>query len=909
MHLMLKEKAVMMIYLVISLTFLISISHVAYAQEGAPAEEEALPTNSCCEKTTSGETCLYTRVEECDASGQIANFQYCEETPFCKVGCCVSEEDGSCSRQTSKGTCEAEGFKWYDSPTCEVNECKKGCCVLSGASCAYVTEGKCDKILLDYPELTKDFREADSEITCTNICREQDRGCCVSDGGDTCMWNTRGNCAMQDGTGGEGFYKDVYCSNENLPCDCEARQEKHCLEGEEDVLWFDSCNNPEDIAEDCDYAKLSTLCSEPDEANTESYCKSVNCVTTWADPTSSDPINGGLRYNGEAWCSYDALTGPSFDVVGSRHYRHICINGEEMVEPCKDFREEMCMSLTLVDDLIKNVEMKNAKCQPNRWKECTTTCNTAKDAADTNEEGIKLEVDKKCCERSDLRDCIWVSDETGGVCMPKIAPGLKFWTDTTKGATPDANAVAECEKGKREITAKWGRHKLETEETSPWECKENCDAYKDEILDNRNQMCRSFGDCGAHYNYKGEFSETGFMRSWVKEPDGDPKIYVTPDMAGDFQEKWLQAGNALDMGKFSAQEYWGKMGGTAGYGGVITGGVVGALAAALIVAVVIAFTTSVATMSATTSAFLVAMLAASGAGPFGIIVVVAILIAAALTIMFTWPETEDRVVTFTCTPWQAPPGGDKCSECDKPFKQCSEYRCRSLGSTCKFIQENEGTGRQTCYDSAPDDVSRPKMSPDEQVFKVISKKQDITDRFSITRSQAGYAITPEIPAFAKVIFGVKTDELSQCYIDTDFKNPFKFSDLKQAFPDTYFSTDHNITYNNLKPNIEHKYYISCRDNNGNPRADEYIVPYIIELKTDNQPDMSPPHIIATEMPKLGKTPAHENETIIMVDVDEASDFGCRIAEEDRDFELMDQVMPCAHQPAESVLSAYNYCIA
>ncbi len=47
----------------------------------------------------------------------------------------------------------------------------------------------------------------------------------------------------------------------------------------------------------------------------------------------------------------------------------------------------------------------------------------------------------------------------------------------------------------------------------------------------------------------------------------------------------------------------------------------------------------------------------------------------------------------------------------------------------------------------------------------------------------------------------------------------------------------------------------------------------------------------------------------MVDVDESSDFECRIAEEDRDFELMEQAMPCAHQPAESVLSAYHYCIA
>ncbi len=854
MHRLLREKAAFMIYLVISLTFLISLSHAAYAQEGTPAEEEALATNSCCEKTASGDTCLYTRVEECDTSGQIANFQHCEETPFCKVGCCVSEEEGSCSKQTSKGTCEAEGFKWHDSPTCEVNECKKGCCVLSGASCAYVTENKCDRILDDYPELTKDFREADSELTCTNICREQDMGCCVSEGGDTCMWGARGNCGLMDGTGGEGFYKDTFCSNENLPCDCDAQQEKHCLEGTEDAYWFDSCDNPEDIAEDCDYARLSSLCTEADETNTEAYCKSINCADTWDDPTSSDPNNGMMRYNGESWCSYDALTGPTFDVVGSRHYRHICINGEEIVEPCKDFREEMCISGTITDAPMG--ETKTAMCIPNRWKECTTTCNTAKDAKDPAEMEIKMAADKKCCERADLRECSWIGTEDSGVCVPRVKPGLKFWTDMKNGATPDANAISECEKGKYETKVQWGKIKLDP--NSDWECKQNCEAYEDELLSSRNQYCRSMGDCGAHYNYIGDFSDQGLMRSWQKNPVGEPKNWVTKEMAGDFEKEWRDVGNALDYGKFSLKDNWGNW--NEKWGGLTAGAVIGG---AVALAGVITALAGVALYSMGTLLVSSAVIAAI---PIVGWVVSAIgLLVAALTFIFTFPATEERAITITCTPWQAPPGGDKCSECDQPFKQCSEYRCRSLGSTCQFIAENEGTGRQTCYNAAPDDVSRPKMTPDEQVFKVISKKQDITDRFSITRSQAGYEITPEIPAFAKVIFGVTMDELSQCYIDTDFKDPFMFSDLKLAFPDTYFSMDHNISYNNLLPDKEYKFYASCRDNNGNPKADEYIAPYIIELKTDNSPDLEPPYIIATEMPKLGKTPSHENETIIMVD--------------------------------------------
>jgi len=45
---------------------------------------------------------------------------------------------------------------------------------------------------------------------------------------------------------------------------------------------------------------------------------------------------------------YDGLVGLSenaglgLDLAGSRHYRRICINGVELTESCRDFREEIC---------------------------------------------------------------------------------------------------------------------------------------------------------------------------------------------------------------------------------------------------------------------------------------------------------------------------------------------------------------------------------------------------------------------------------------------------------------------------------------------------------------------------------------------------------------------------------------
>ena len=106
-----REKAVMMCYLVISLAFFISLAHAAYAQEEAPAESAETPM-ACCERTTSGDTCIYTEASECDTGYKSANFQKCEDASFCRPECCVDPVGGACSKQTAQATCRDAGFEW-----------------------------------------------------------------------------------------------------------------------------------------------------------------------------------------------------------------------------------------------------------------------------------------------------------------------------------------------------------------------------------------------------------------------------------------------------------------------------------------------------------------------------------------------------------------------------------------------------------------------------------------------------------------------------------------------------------------------------------------------------------------------------------------------------------------------------
>ncbi len=67
-------------------------------------------------------------------------------------------------------------------------------------------------------------------------------------------------------------------------------------------------------------------------------------------------------------------------MVGARHYRHLCVNGEEMVEGCKDFREEMCVQGALdepsketfnaLTDAFGEGKYIEGACRINRQKNC-----------------------------------------------------------------------------------------------------------------------------------------------------------------------------------------------------------------------------------------------------------------------------------------------------------------------------------------------------------------------------------------------------------------------------------------------------------------------------------------------------------------------------------------------------------
>lgn len=168
------------------------------------------------------------------------------------------------------------------------------------------------------------------------------------------------------------------------------------------------------------YAREQTCLDEGGEYRADDECRTTNRPITesmitgegascdaWFDVYSGEVMNQRLQ-SGESVCSYE----PG---VGGRFYKLSCINGQMFADPCKDFREEICVEETN--------EYTLASCRVNRFWSCAD-CTT-----------------QACCE-NERRDCAW----SGTQCFPVASPGIKFWNVEEATSICSANEI-QCRSG------------------------------------------------------------------------------------------------------------------------------------------------------------------------------------------------------------------------------------------------------------------------------------------------------------------------------------------------------------------------------------------------------------------------------------------------------------------------------
>ena len=782
-----KSKALSMIIIVVCAIFSISLL--------APQTEAAQQV--CCEKTKSGEYCAMGTSADCDSRFNSASVTSCSQASFCKPVCCIDNSAGTCFANVPFSTCYNTPNATYDTnvPSCDarvVSACRLGCCNLGGAY-SLKTETQCKAEVEKNPAYYTNQQYFDSSITneydCLQKGRAKEEGCCVSNDG-TCSFTSLDQCSTSSKTisktGDPGFYKNAYCSDKSLKCNCVSHSRKGCVENSDDVYWFDSCENKEEVAEDCDLDSKLTVCGLK---GNDYACLTANCINPKKYKTSPN-TNVSLRKHSESWCVYESGAGNFLDRPGTKHYRATCSNGVETLEQCRDFREEICVESTVGSSDLGNFT--EAQCLYND-----------------------------------------IYDSPINERISTVPLGFKFWQGASK-YSPRRTGSDVCGQANVQCTVTW----IKERRGENWDCKGNCQCETQEWIDQVANYCKSFGDCGADQNILGKRTHDGLVVEWIGNAAGERPNHVSEATWQNWNKYGAFGGirslsqaitefRVRDTELKRNEQYGGEYATYTAVGGVVAGIVTYGILYLLGYGAVTLAGGVAAAATATTAAAL------SAATVIGIAVAVVILVVAAgLAIYYTGGNARQKIVNVYCNPWVAPKGGADCSKCNDDPLGCTEYKCKSLGQACGLI--NEGTDDQKCVDIHPNDVNSPIITPWQET---------LTKGYSIFKLPNGFEIQPKVKPFTRITFGFKTNEPAQCKLSTEHTK--SIGEMPHFFANNpLYLTEHNTSLS-LPNGKDYTYYIRCQDAKGNANSAEYA----IKLSTEVGADFTPAIIEATSIEK------------------------------------------------------------
>lgn len=887
-----------------------AISYLIYSESGIVSAAES--GNVCCEKTKNGAICQNTMESNCDNNFKISPTN-CEDTDFCELGCCLSSRTGLCSQNTPKRSCEKENY--IDNENCNVVECKKGCCVL-GENAKWTNEKNC-KIESDFIGIPIDFsKNIKSEVECIFSVEKDQKGACVSDSenGKTCKYITNGECNTRlkiNNAINPSFYIGKFCSDPQLNTTCKAKNHKACISGKEDVYWFDSCENPESISLDCDIFKGS-YCGKKES---DYVCKDVNCY-----------IEGEKRKNGESWCEYDEVIGKGKDLVGSRQIKHICYMGDEKIEPCADFRNEICVeTATTIND---GSDISQAACRVNNWRSCF--------AYDTLEDG---KMSEKCNQNPDcyMKNVFVDTNFNFSLCIPEYPPGFEMKIDESKLAEEDYKSPAEsiCQIASLQC--------IVVKKCTIFGCRiaVNGNCLQKKFAEEMNDFCVNLGDCGAYINYNGDITDDGYVLSSdgnmpPRLETGDiitlkNKAGTKPALPGDMDFLGID-GNTIILTSEDVESNMTIL-------EEQLQGVSGAMGSALLVKILSGsnvkdvsvkptdidigkFTNGFATIQAgilvdyklkTILGMPTSSVIAGGIGGIlGALLGMAWGIYGALFaglffslilyfLFYSWVRYIH--VNFKCVPWQ-PPNEGNCEACNKDTNfPCTEYRCESLGYNCELA--NKGTNEELCV-SKKINTSVPQIKPwSGAITKGYEYSSISLDGFSIINSTNKGCVDP----FSRVVFGIETTntdgslQYTRCKIDMDASKPYSqmSDDFDEFHPGSALpyhkrsmtlpsidalKNQYNLTEEQIKKLGELKFYIRCK----NLKGTENPNPFELKFCVNPAPDLTAPLILRTNPINGAKIKYGIYEQNLDVYLNEPSE--CRWSKEEKYYNDMNNSFLC-----------------
>ena len=870
----------------------------------------------CCEITKIGNICQTTELANCDASYRKAPTS-CELTDFCQLGCCISSTTGLCNERATKTECERRNGIFKNDEACNVQECRKGCCII-GSDAIWTTETNCKwEGNTQNRNLPTNFNQnIESEVQCLFLVEKNKEGACVfeTSEGRKCALTNLDECVKRTGKR-TNFFENAFCSNPLLNTICKAKDHEGCVIGNEDVFWFDSCGNKEDIAKDCDFYR-GTYCGKE---GTDFICRDISC------DINKDGIKD--REHGESWCSYDGAIGDGKDPVGSRHVKHICNLGVERISPCSDFRQEICVQ---ENTKVSGKEFSQAACRVNRWRECLDYTKL--------KEGMKAKCEKNV-------DCRLKHIDMDGsfkfdVCLPRYPPGFDLIPDNLYNENGSLNEDAYFSAGPGDAICDIAT--LQCTET--WlvgifcpGCVDNCDCSTEKFTREMNDFCTSLGDCGAFINYKGIGSSDGYSvrgapfltseelgyskyANIIPEPakPGDFAFFETlnPELLQEasgnkteltaFEKELLKSAGAygspllLEILKQNANEtsvdLAGLSAGVIGYSG-FTGAVSSAKSGILAQIIDPDEKGRQGKDFSQIGAMIAGLIAALIGGMIGALI--GALLGALLGFLGGGCVVVKKHINFNCLQWQ-PPDAGKCNECNTGNIPCTEYRCESLGSNCRLI--NKGSGNELCVGIAVNE-SIPVITPFETAISKGYKYHNVNENgFEVVNATDNGCLQPYTP----IDIGIKVEPFARCRFSTNPQQSYdEMGDvfgpkgnyllpahlMKLFYPSPEaFKNIYNISEEKIRELGKNELFVKCKTMNGKVNQQ----PYKIKSCIIPGPDLTPP-IIGITIPLSGSyVKFNSTQENIVVYVNEPSE--CKFSTTDKEFNNMENKLNCVTDP-------------
>ncbi len=808
----------------------------------------------CCELTKNNAICQnIVFADDCADNARLAPSK-CDATSYCREGCCIDDNAGTYDKKSTQSKCLSSGGRWIDDVNCNIPEAQLGCCMLNSRN-LFITQQQCQIRVNqgEAPEL--DWRQ----MQCAGLSETRAEGACKL-AGSMCRFTTEQNCISLAGE----FYLNKLCTSPEVNSSCVKTSKTMCVNGKDEVYFQDSCGNPGNIYDALKinnnnyWDSISTeICGTSNGNANSKTCGNCNrflggmCASSSQNKFSAEygdfyckdtscQYKGEKYKNGESWCVYDGKIGEGDDIVGSRHWKYVCNQGEIQIEPCADYRNQICIQQNTFDINGTKVEFRNANCIANNYRECLDL-NSKKDGL------------SKC---SATLNCIIQNVKVGGsfdfsICVPKYPGGIDLFSE---GEQTMAEKI--CGMNTRTCVIAYKQTM-----TGACKCVDNCECDKASFTEQMNDVCRKLGDCGLEVNIAGEYTSnykiskapslsSSYINKLVAMSVPVPGLYAEVE---DYS-KYLEAAGLIIN---SSGGGGGGGDGNSNYaqtaGSVLSGAGGVALAASMIPGVSSSFASFGIGLAPFAGAMIAAgigmlagsmiakamglspigsMLMAVGAGmvflpvmfncPIFLIIGIVLII---ISLFFGGSKCKPKKVTFTCQPWQPPTGGSDCEKCNEDLlKPCSEYRCQSLGAACELL--NKGTGQEKCADANPNDATPPQIEPQYGIIGQGTQYSDINSRgFKITSVSGGC-----LNAYEDLVFGITTNEFAQCNFDLSEKN---FDEMEYSFGANAYLKNHTTSF--FLPDPSHgisqglewsgnlSLYVKCRDTHGNMIPEFYKI--------------------------------------------------------------------------------------